>query len=78
MHNWQDAALCREVGPDAFDPPPDGNVAVARRICNRCEVREPCLEAALGHGRTLAGTWAGTTQDDRATIRRRRKAARAA
>lgn len=42
------------------------NVA-AKRICDRCEVREPCLEWALHH--ELHGTWGGKSAGERVKMR---------
>lgn len=44
------------------------NIA-AKRICDRCEVREPCLEWALRH--ELHGIWGGVSAGERVKMRAR-------
>jgi WhiB family redox-sensing transcriptional regulator len=47
----------------------------AKRVCNECEVREPCLEFALESNQD-SGVWGGTSEEERRAIRRQRVAAR--
>jgi hypothetical protein len=44
---WQDHALCAETDPEAFYPEKGSSTREAKQICNNCEVRGDCLEAAL-------------------------------
>lgn len=50
MEQWREYAACREVGPEWFFPERGDStemLAVARKICARCEVRMECLEYAM-------------------------------
>lgn len=58
---WKDRGLCAEVGPDLFFPERGDNVARARLICRRCEVRVQCVSYALGNGEPW-GIWGGLTE----------------
>ena len=42
----------------------------AKRVCQGCPVRTPCLEWALEHG-VAAGIWGGATDEERRAIRQR-------
>lgn len=72
-------ALCREVDPELWVPS-SGNAAAnaaqhrkAAAICAVCPEKAPCLEYALSFpARQIAGTWGGTTQDERQELRRQR------
>lgn len=64
---WQDRANC--VGMvDAMYPPlgPDGHgqYAVARRVCQNCDVMADCLAYALA-AREQDGMWGGLTPTER-------------
>ncbi len=57
--DWRHRSACLDVNPDLFFPigqaePAQAQVEEARRVCQRCDVREPCLswalEAGLDHG----------------------------
>jgi len=72
--NWRDDAACRHADPDLFFPIGDTGPALrqideAKRICQACPARTPCLAWALDHG-VAAGIWGGTTEDERPAIRR--------
>ena len=43
-------------------------LVAARSICERCPVIQPCLAYALAH--EVVGVWAGTTEPQRAAMRR--------
>ncbi len=77
---WMKAALCREYPNDWFYPDDGNGVARAIGICNRCPVRQQCLDYALEHNE-MQGVWGGESQRERARMRpawaRRRKAAAA-
>lgn len=71
---WRDAAKCAGTDPDLFFPPAPSaasreQVAAAKAICAECPVIEPCLRAALELGSTV-GVWGGTTEEERARLRR--------
>ena len=69
---WKLHAACRGEDPSLFYPP-DSTAASrratekAKRICARCPVRQPCLDAGWGE---LFGTWGGMSQRERLLARR--------
>lgn len=67
--------LCREVGVQLFYPEDGGSgtdiYMLARTICNRCEVRQECLEWALRHEDW--GMWGGLTPVERKRLRSKLK-----
>lgn len=72
--DWRDRAACRGTNPDIFypsDSSPEG-AEMARRICDSCTVREPCLAYALATNQT-DGIWAGTSDRQRRRIRSQRR-----
>ena len=77
---WRELAACRDTDPDLFFPvgttgPAIEQIEAAKRVCNECEVREPCLEFALESNQD-SGVWGGTSEEERRAIRRQRVAAR--
>lgn len=60
-------AACAETDPDAFFPESGGEgqalTRQARKVCNNCEIRNPCLQWALDNDE--AGTWGGLTERQR-------------
>lgn len=71
---------CLGTDPEAFFPhyASDAAEAPAKDICQRCSVREACLNFAI-ETQQKYGIWGGLTPDERAAeIRRRNKAARLA
>jgi WhiB family redox-sensing transcriptional regulator len=72
---WRSAAACRSVDPDLFFPISDSGpareqVAKVKAICSACRVRRECLAFALRTGQ-IFGIWGGTTELERAAVRRR-------
>lgn len=67
MPRFDGQAACAETDPDAFFPEPgkEGQEVTrqAIKVCERCDVRQQCLQWALEHEE--AGTWAGTTERQR-------------
>ena len=60
-----DQAVCTSVDTDLFFPE-QGRLDVtraAKKVCQSCPVRLPCLEAALEFGET--GVWGGLTEFER-------------
>lgn len=71
---WMERGACREVDPDLWFPEQGANTTnKARAVCDRCVVNSECLDYALAHPGVL-GIWAGTTESQRNTIRKRRRA----
>jgi WhiB family redox-sensing transcriptional regulator len=69
--DWMDQAACRGQGDLFFSDAERSSYAKARAICAGCKVRADCLDYALSYPAfTLVGIWAGTTREDRATMRR--------
>ncbi len=69
---WWDRAACRGQRTALFFPTPGGAAATAQAIplCRRCPVRSPCLDYAMHTA--AVGIWAGTTDEERRRLRRRR------
>ena len=72
--NWRDHAACSYTDPDLFFPvstsgPALRQIEEAKRVCQGCPARTPCLEWALDHS-VAAGIWGGTTEDERRALRR--------
>lgn len=72
---WQERAACRAPGmdPELFFPISGvgldlKQVAAAKQVCGRCQVRGSCLESALRHGEP-EGIWGGSTPDERRVLR---------
>jgi WhiB family redox-sensing transcriptional regulator len=70
-----DTAVCAQVDPEVWFPtrelhdgvPTTSTQAVA--LCNTCPLIDPCRDYALLN--SVEGVWGGTTDRERATIRRR-------
>jgi WhiB family transcriptional regulator, redox-sensing transcriptional regulator len=72
-HDWRDQATCRNHDPELFFP--EGTVGPAlrqteraKRTCESCPVRMPCLRFALRNGLGF-GIWGGTTEEERRSMR---------
>ena len=61
---WRQLAACKGE-PEIFFSDDEQSLARARSICEGCEVRADCLEAALAAGPNLHGLWGGLTQAER-------------
>jgi len=68
---WQ-GALCAEVDPELFFPRKGQYLEAqsAKRLCNKCELKQKCLEFALKDPE-IKGIWGGTNEPDRYKIRNR-------
>jgi WhiB family redox-sensing transcriptional regulator len=71
--DWRHRSACLVENPDLFFPigqaaPAMAQVEDAKRVCRRCDVREPCLswalEAGLDHG-----VLGGLTEVERRALR---------
>jgi WhiB family transcriptional regulator, redox-sensing transcriptional regulator len=79
---WRRSAACAASGvdPELFFPTPGqhGKAARAKRVCDRCPVKAPCLTDALaippGQDEGIRG---GTTREERRRLRRSRGKGRA-
>jgi len=69
--------VCATTDPEIFFPEKGAKgqslyiVNAARRICNTCPYKNPCLEWAVVHDEM--GIWGGTTQKERRVHRRKLK-----
>ena len=73
--SWRQSAACRGVEPDIFYPASEDEAEEAKSVCAQCNVRQACLEYALGN-REREGVWGGATEKERRRIlRQRRKSA---
>jgi WhiB family redox-sensing transcriptional regulator len=81
--SWWERAACRGqdaayfFAPSWFEKRAEklAREAVAKAICARCPVREPCLEFALAR-RDPHGVWGGMNEMERRELLRRRDADR--
>jgi WhiB family transcriptional regulator, redox-sensing transcriptional regulator len=67
--DWMAQGKCREMDPTIFFPGDGIGVQMARRICEECPVKGPCLEYALVN-RVDHGVWGGTSERERRRILR--------
>jgi WhiB family transcriptional regulator, redox-sensing transcriptional regulator len=84
---WRTSALCRHADPDLFFPVGTTGTAIehieaAKAVCERCPVKEPCLQFAIETNQEN-GVWGATSEEERRALRRawvreRRDAARTA
>jgi WhiB family redox-sensing transcriptional regulator len=77
---WRALSACRDTSPDLFFPvgttgPALDQIASAKRVCETCEVKQPCLEYALATNQD-SGIWGGTSEEERRIMRRRLAAQR--
>lgn len=73
--SWERQAACGNCDPEMFFPRPgltyDTAIKDAKRICESCPVEDKCLDYAM-KTRQEYGVWGGQSQEERATMRRRR------
>jgi WhiB family redox-sensing transcriptional regulator len=72
--NWRRQAKCLGSDPELFFPAgvtgaPLEQAQAAKRVCQSCPVRSPCLDFALETNQDT-GVWGGTTEDERRVMRR--------
>lgn len=67
--SWHARASCRRRGDIAWFSSGPRSQEAARAVCAGCEVREQCLAFAMALP-DLVGVWGGTTEAERARIRR--------
>jgi WhiB family transcriptional regulator, redox-sensing transcriptional regulator len=77
---WRELAACRDTDPDLFFPvgttgPAIEQIDSAKRVCDECSARVPCLEYALSTNQD-SGIWGGTSEEERRALRRQWVAAR--
>lgn len=64
---WMAAALCAQCDPDVFHPDPNDAYRAAVRVCNKCPVRQACLDYAIANDER-EGIWGGHTPAARRRI----------
>jgi WhiB family redox-sensing transcriptional regulator len=69
---WHQDAACRGVGVAPFVIPNEGRYS-RRALCEGCQVRHDCLEAALADS-DLVGLWGGATDAEGRELRRQQVA----
>jgi WhiB family redox-sensing transcriptional regulator len=72
-NGWMRDAACLDSEPEVFFPPGPSaleHLELARSVCRTCAVVGDCLRVALGDP-TLVGVWGGTSETERAVLRRR-------
>ncbi|MEQ8719583.1 MAG: WhiB family transcriptional regulator [Acidimicrobiales bacterium] len=70
--SWMSVGRCAEEPPEKFFPSDGVGVDRARRICETCAVKEPCLEYAL-RNRIEHGVWGGHSERSRRRILKKRR-----
>jgi WhiB family redox-sensing transcriptional regulator len=73
--DWEEFAECMAYPTDFFypdGPGPSPTTAAAKEVCRGCRLRVACRELAII--RVEYGIWGATTEEERAEIRRRRRA----
>ncbi len=75
--DWVHRARCKDEDPELFFPtgntgPAASQVAAAKAVCMRCDVRGECLEWAMSTGQD-AGVWGGLSEEERRALRRARR-----
>jgi WhiB family redox-sensing transcriptional regulator len=73
---WWSRAACSTTDPELFFPisaagPSSRQVARAKAVCGRCQIRQACLDYALSSA-SVQGIWGGTTEAERRRLRQRR------
>ncbi|MGN6089035.1 MAG: WhiB family transcriptional regulator [Actinomycetes bacterium] len=80
--DWRHLGLCTQEDPELFFPVGTGPEAIeqtrrAKAICDRCPVREPCLDYAIAT-RQQNGVWGGQSEEELRRLIRRQARARSA
>ena len=63
---WMELGKCQNKDEDGkiFFPDPGNNAFAAKRMCERCPVREKCLDWSL-ETRQMYGVWGGVSEKKR-------------
>ncbi len=75
--SWWEMAACASADPELFFPisttgAEKADVARAKDMCGRCDIRRRCLDYAIDSHQSH-GIWGGTTEDERRVIEARRR-----
>jgi len=75
--SWRSRAECLKVNPEMFFPVPSESTHIGRRereeakkVCQRCSVREQCLAYALKNNEDH-GVWGGMTEGERRRLKQK-------
>ena len=68
-YGWQAEVLCAQTDPEAFFPEKGGSTREAKSVCQKCNVKEQCLEYALAHDERF-GIWGGLSERERRKLKR--------
>lgn len=71
VEDWTDLARCRGMDPDVFFGRNLTEARTAIRTCDRCEVRQQCLDYAVDQQIEI-GVWGGLTERQRRAYVRNR------
>ncbi|WP_419933202.1 WhiB family transcriptional regulator [Candidatus Poriferisodalis sp.] len=71
---WRERAACKDVDTNIFFIGPGKSPDTALAVCNRCEVKDECLQFALDNEEDF-GIWGGLCADQRKKLRQARTAA---
>lgn len=69
---WRQQAACRGMNPEIFHPDNGLGAHRAMKVCERCIVRDDCLEYAL-RAPEDKGIWGGRSERERRILRRQRR-----
>lgn len=69
---WMDDAACKGEDTELFFPSRGESTEAAKTICDRCPVRQPCLDYALDVGEKF-GIFGGTSERERRRMRARNR-----
>lgn len=77
--DWVSKARCRAEDAELFFPvgstgPAAAQVNAAKSVCLVCDVRDDCLEWAIGTAQD-SGVWGGLSEEERRALRRARRRA---
>ena len=67
---WQVDALCAQTDPEAFFPEKGGSTRDAKKVCAACDVKQECLDYALGNDERF-GIWGGLSERERRKLKKR-------
>lgn len=65
---WMGDAVCAQTDPELFFPELGGSTREAKSICAKCPVTALCLAFAVENQER--GVWGGTSDQQRAALRR--------
>lgn len=72
---WEDRALCAEIDPELHFPEVGESTKKPKAVCRSCEVRVPCLRAALERHEP-SGIWGGFSEHERRVVARQHRLGR--